>query len=167
MDDEIYGGNALKAVMRLLVTYKNKHDIKDDMARYIVAEDQGVSSEFSIPNVKTKFYSFEIGIDGMSNVLTYFLPLELENPIEEALGDRISAHTVINILLGLPIRNKEENITKPEFSYKYNERASQKINNLTELQNQAYGIVNNLLEKGIEEYKNNKFSLPFQSNNDQ
>lgn len=163
VDDEIYGGNALKACMRILIEYKKQNDMIENTLCYVVAEDQGLSSEFSISDAKIKFYPFEIGIDGTSNVLTYFMPFELEKPIEEALGESIGSHTIINILLGLPIRDKREDIIKPEFSYTFNKLAAEKIQNLPDLQSQAYRIVNNLLEKGIEEYKDNKFRLPFQS----
>lgn len=163
VDDEIYGGNALKAVMKLVVDYKTKFVVKGNTLCYVVAEDQGVESEFLIPEVKTKFYPFATGVDGTSNVTTYFMPLELENPIKEVLGSKIGTHTVINILLDLPLRQKGTDITKPEFRYTYNDLVKQRIPNFSHLQEKAWTLVDRLIDEAIQDYRTGKIHLPFQS----
>lgn len=160
VDDEIYSGHAVKACMKLLVQYKKEHALQEEATCYIVAEDQGMSSDFSIPSIKTKFYPFATGVDGTSNVITYFLPYELENPIKQALEGQISEHVIINVLLGLPIRKKITDTIKPEFSYKWLEMAEEKLANFSELQEKASAIVNLLINQGIKEYKTGKIEFP-------
>lgn len=149
VDDEIYTGFLLKESMKLIVNYKKDNYLLGEIVCTVVAEDQGVSRNFRIPEVKVDLQLFAVGIDETSNVITFFLPEELVQPIKQVLGGSIKNHWVISILLNLPIREKKGDTIKPEFTDKYLKLASEKLPNLTNLQQKALDFTNNYISQII------------------
>jgi hypothetical protein len=154
VDDEIYGGNALRECLKLVLRYKAEKEIRGETACTIVAEDQGMSCDYTVPGVTIKFEFYERGIDEYNNAITYYLPYELEKPITGALGDKIGTHAVVNILLNLPIKPKGNNQFNPEFTYEFHKIAREKISSFDDLQTEAQAYTSKLIDQAIEETKN-------------
>jgi hypothetical protein len=148
IDDELYGGNALRECLKLILKYKQLQNITSETICTIVAEDQGGSREYNLPEVSFIFEFYEKGIDEYSNAITYFLSPHLEDPITEALGDKIGTHAVVNVLFDLPIRPKGQNLYEPKYTNEFNRLAEEMIPNLSELRNEAKEYT----EKQIDQY---------------
>lgn len=153
VDDELYGGNSLRECLKLILKYKKQQNITNETNCTIVAEDQGGSRKYDLPEVTFNFEFYEKGIDEYSNAITYFLPSHLENPITQALGDKIGTHAVVNVLFDLPIRPKGPNLYDPKYTNEFNKLAKEKIPNLSELRTEAKEYTEKLIDQYLSQIR--------------
>lgn len=153
VDDEIYGGNALRECLKLILKFKEGQQITSETICTVVAEDQGMSPDYSVPGVEINFNFYEKSINEYNNAITYFLPANYED-ILNALGNNIGTHTVVNILFDLPIKPKGNNLYDPKFTYEFSKLSQEKIPNFKSLQKEAKAYTNKLIDQALEEIKN-------------
>lgn len=148
VDDEIGLGITAKTCLELLIQATNAHNI----TYTVVAEDQGVSWGKDLPS-KIEFYPFAQEWPGLNNVILWFMPGNISHPIE-AMSDEIKgSHSVMNIILGLPIKEKGTDIQVPSFTEKYNQIALERVPNLPTLREEAINIIHEFIVQGINDYK--------------
>ncbi len=149
VDDEIFAGNSVKESIKLVLKFKSKHHISSPTECTIVAEDQGVADDFTIPNIQTKLRLFSEGREETSNVITYYLPGEMRAPIIQFGGDEVQDHKTANILLGLPIKLKDPHTIIPKFDYSFVQKAKQNVLGYEELHQQAVEYTRSLIQKSL------------------
>lgn len=146
VDDEIYAGNGVKELMKLVIKFKVDNELEGETVCTIVAEDQGLPDSFAIPGVKTELKLFAEGEDGLDNAITYFLPKEIIKPFKEALSN-IPTHILINVVFNLQHRIKTMDDSLPKFVNTYNEQSDINIENIKELRDKALNYTNNLINE--------------------
>lgn len=158
IDDEIANGITAKEAIRVVLKAVPKDKIAANINLVIVAEDQGFDISSFLDNVSATMFSFAEHIPTMHGVINYIVPWEIEKQIEEHFSEAEAGPKVrINMLLDLPSKDKElmegMYIPKPIFIYEYNEKAKQKIPNLTKLQSEFKESLNRWIDEAIEEYE--------------
>lgn len=153
VDDELYGGNALRECLKLILKYKELQNVTSETICTIVAEDQRGPRQYNLPEVTFNFEFYEKGINEYSNAITYFYPSHLEDPLTQALGDKIGTHAVVNVLFDLPIRPKGPNLFDPRYTNEFNKLAEEKIPNLSDLRKEAKYITERLIDQFLSEIK--------------
>ncbi|CAN5217448.1 hypothetical protein BH09PAT2_BH09PAT2_05890 [soil metagenome] len=144
VDDEIYRGISLKTALGLLMKVKGT----DHLQVTVVAEDQGFQWHNDIQNVDIEFCPFAHEVEGHNNVIFYMIPSEYDKPIKDAFPeDILKWHTRINILLGLPIKIMIDG--KPEYTFKFNQEAEEKVANFRQLQVDFLTHLKDLIRKSI------------------
>ncbi len=144
IDDEIYRGISVKTAVQLVMKAKS---VKE-MHVTVVAEDQGFQWKNDIPGVDLEFLPFAQEIEGHNNVIFYMIPSEYDKPIKDIFPDEtLKWHTRINILLGLPIKAIINN--KPEFTFRFNKEAKEKIKDLDKLQEDFLIHVKKLIRQSL------------------
>lgn len=150
VDDEIGLGITAKTCLKLLRQSLGESSFVRKFTYTVVAEDQGVQWEDDLPAI-IEFYPFAQELPDRSNVIMWFLPGEIVHPIEYAIKEVKGSHTVMNVLLGLPIKVKTEKIQAPFFSYSINQKALSQVSNLGELQQKALAEISALIGVAIVE----------------
>jgi hypothetical protein len=158
VDDEISAGTTAKVCLKALANSVQPCEKIDFL---IVAEDQGfhgLELEGQEEHIKVTFVPFAPGIEGLSNVITYLIPYRIKKMLNnEFPDDLISPHKLCNILLDLPIRNKD--IALSGFNYQLNQIAREKIPHLQQLQNEFIRYVRQLIQDAIQEYETGLINL--------
>jgi hypothetical protein len=161
VDDEISAGTTAKVCLTALA-----NALLDPLKQinfHIIAEDQGYRG-LDLENsglgekVSVVFLPFAPGIDGLSNVITYVVPHEIKLHLSNIFPDHLlSPHKLCNILLDLPVRDKDTALCG--FSYRLNRIARESIPELAQLQIGFLQYVRRLVEEAVKEYKAGQLDL--------
>lgn len=112
------------------------------------------------PNINFKYYPFDKEINGLYTIIAYNVPYNMRQEILKFISkDKLEDRLHMNFLLGEPVKKLVNG--EPVFTHEYEELLKNKIKDFIELQKEYTKYVNDLMLKGIREYKNGKIKPYF------
>lgn len=148
VDDEISSkASTFLTCLKLITEVLGKRKIIP-LNCFIVAEDHEFIVKDFDPNIKVSFYPFSKGTKDIYSVVSYIVPWEIENQIQQNFTEEeLNSKRRLNVLLGLP--TKEIFGDRAEYSDKYNTLAIDKIQNFKDLQEQFLVYLKGLISKNL------------------
>lgn len=153
VDDEIGVGMTARTIFKYILDIVEPNKRVSKVNFVIVAESFGDYFEFNDERANIIFKPFSVGINDVYSVISYIVPWEIEKQINEYFTEKeLGSKEILNILLGLP--TKELVNGKPEFSFKKNKLAEERMPNLEDLKQQFGDLLTQWLRESIAEYNN-------------
>lgn len=170
VDDEMSGRTARVCTELVMQASKPKRH-GEIVTLYMTGEDFGTKWVNNMPDVKVKFYPFAQEIKGVRGVLPYIIPSYLSlpirrffNPVKIAIHGRmknllpevqgepeIGRKVIMNILLGLPIKDVTKDI--PTFTEEFTQMARDEIENYMKIHIALESYLIQVVSDGIKEYE--------------
>lgn len=157
VDDEIANGITARDEVSLILSTIAKNKLANPLHLTMTAEDQNFNSDNFLENVICDFYPFAQN-EGISNVLSYIVPWDIEKQIREYFNDEeMGSKVIVNSLLNLPSKDFERFpqyiMERPQFSNKFINQLESKIPNFKNLQQEFANLLLGWVQEAINESK--------------
>ncbi len=143
VDDEIRYGSTVKNSMTLLMTYLNEIEASNLITCTVVADEFG-GFNWSPPyaNLKIKFSPFIKHSSKYKNIILYNIPPEIFSRLKPFLNKyKLEDRLAINLLLDLPVKEKNIDTDPPSFTYKYNDLISDEYPDIEQMKKEAVNYI--------------------------